>query len=83
MRDRELRGVVASTKRFILTPEQIESFKNRARHVFDAGSPDVLFTAIDPSGGGASSDYTIVTIAFVNAQPVVSLRCGDYDLTSG
>jgi hypothetical protein len=65
MRDRELRGVIKSSKRFFLTEEQVEAMRAKPMHSFTehGRTPDVLFTAIDPSGGGAGSDYAIVTMA--------------------
>lgn len=71
MRDRETRGVVASTKRFIVSEDQILSLKNRPLYEFPT-KPDVLYTAIDPSGGGLGSDYAIKTMALSHGVPVVS-----------
>lgn len=62
LRDRETRGVVKSSKRFIVPQEMIESMKARPPHHFGQGKPDVLYTGIDPSGGGAGSDYVIVRL---------------------
>jgi hypothetical protein len=79
LRDRETRGSVASTKRFILTEELVDRVAARAKHDFPEGKPGVLYSAIDPSGGGAGSDYAIVTLAFNGPCVVVSLRgCGAY-----
>lgn len=62
LRDRETRGVIKSSKRFIVPQEMIESMKARPPHEFGEGKPDVLYTGIDPSGGGAGSDYVIVCV---------------------
>lgn len=71
MRERELHGTVTSDKKFIIDKDDIDKFKVRPRHVFECGTPDVLYTAIDPSGGGRGSDYAILTMAMSNGRPVV------------
>lgn len=73
LRDRETRGVNNSSRRYILSEETLNAFRDRAKHEFPANQPDILFTAIDPSGGGSGSDFVILTIALLaGAQVVVS-----------
>ena len=71
MRDRETRGVDTSSQHFVCSEEEVDKLRARERQVFPVGQPDVLFTAIDPSGGGQGSDYAVVTIAIVNGNQVV------------
>lgn len=77
LRDRETRGVNNSSRHYVLDEETINSFRDRVTHEFPAGQPDVLFTSIDPSGGGSGSDFAIFTIAIVAGQQVVvsSMPC--------
>lgn len=72
MRDAESRGVVMSSTRHVLQEAQIKRFKEREPFDFPEGRPDVLYTAIDPSGGGAGSDYVILTLALCQGRVVVS-----------
>lgn len=74
-RDRELRGVVHNTKRFIISRDQIAALRDRAPFEFTPGKPDVLYTGIDPSGAGTGSHYVIITVALDGSTdtPVVRL----------
>ena len=72
LRDRETRGVVSSTMRFLIDKLIIQEFQKREPGVFADGRPNVLFSAIDPSGGGSGSDYAIVTMAMNGGIPTVS-----------
>lgn len=75
LRDRETRGIVKSERRFILTEREILALKERAPFEFSDGRrPDVLYTAIDPSGGGQGSDYAVCTMTLFDGRPVVSAR---------
>jgi hypothetical protein len=72
LRDQETRGVPASMNT-ILTEEQVKEYRARPRFRFLEGSPPVLFTAIDPFGGGDGSQFTIATLACLpGGIPVVS-----------
>jgi hypothetical protein len=72
LRDQETRGQPASID-YILTAKQVESFRTRGRYCFSEGHPNMLFSAIDPFGGGSGSDWTITTMACLdNNAPIVS-----------
>ncbi len=71
LRDRETRGIVRSSKLYYVTQEMVDVMKKRPKHEFGDGRPDVLFSAIDPSGGGAQSEYVILTMAMEAGTPVV------------
>lgn len=72
MRDRETRGVVVSDIRLILHELQILALRNRELGEFASGKPDCLYTAIDPSGGGGGSEYSIATLAMHGNKIMVS-----------
>lgn len=61
LRDRETRGEVASTKRYLLSEAVVDAFEKRSTVFFPNGTPRVLYSGIDPSGGGSGSGYAIVT----------------------
>jgi hypothetical protein len=73
IRDRETRGTTVSGFHRVLKPEAIQSFFERDWFRFGQGVPNVLYSSIDPSGGGTMSDHVLVTIANVNWTPVVRL----------
>lgn len=71
-RDREQRAVMDSDRVCVLSASQVDAFKGRPRFRFPESKPQVLFTSIDPSGGGAGSDYVILTGALCEGRVVVS-----------
>jgi hypothetical protein len=73
LRDRETRGEASSEMRTILKATEVDLFSLRSRFVFPVSRPRVLFTAIDPAGGGSLSDYTILTGTLCGQKPVVRL----------
>jgi hypothetical protein len=72
LRDSETRGIVGSSHRYILTEAAVDAFTKRDRFAFPTGTPDVLYSGIDPSGGGSGSEYVIETLAYNQGIPVVS-----------
>lgn len=72
-RDAETRGVTSSSAAYWLKEEQVVAFEKRARFAFDASNrPDVLYTSVDPAGGGTASDWVLKTVAWINGCIVVS-----------
>lgn len=78
LRDRETRGATTSERHYILEKEEIDKFKARGRHEFPPNQPDVLFTAIDPSGGGTGSDFVILTLALIGASNQITVSAKHY-----
>lgn len=74
LRDSETRGIVSSTQRYIVTAEQIKQLKDRLPYEWQEGKPEVLFTAIDPFGGGEGSKFAIITMALNGAEYVPVVR---------
>ncbi len=68
---RETRGIVVGDSDHQYPKKHIKAFRDRFPYTFEQDVP-VLHTGIDPSGGGRSSDYALVTIAFENGKWVVS-----------
>jgi hypothetical protein len=66
MRDRETRGQDTSSQHFVVPEEEIAKLIERPPLEYPAGVPDVIFSAIDPSGGGSGSDFVVVSIAIIN-----------------
>ena len=58
---RETRGLVMSTKQFMIHKSFILQFHTRAPYQIK-NKVQVLHMAIDPSGGGTASDYAVCTI---------------------
>ena len=75
MRDRETRGQDTSSQHFIVAQEEIDKLIARPPLEFAAGTPDVIFSAIDPSGGGSGSDFVVVTIAILNGNQTSVSPC--------
>jgi hypothetical protein len=94
---RENLGIVASTNVFLFEKEWIRWCFAAAPCRFER-HPDVVYVAIDPSGGGSQSDYAICSAAFERGTCIVSVlphvhiccsasntnaRCEGYFLSSG
>lgn len=79
-------GLQQSSKRFWFRPQWIEQFKSNTGYAEFPNRVDVLYSAVDPAGGGKPSDYAIVTTTFHRGRIVVCLRlrvhftttCGRY-----
>lgn len=69
---RETRGVIVSSKRAIVSTEAVERFRARPHRLLPKSKPQVIYSSIDPSGGGAGSDYVIVDQILVDGAPTVS-----------
>ena len=67
-------GVSGTNGNNLYLPKFIKAFENRPRHVFSE-PPGVVHIAIDPSGGGSGSNYTIVSQAWEHGRQVVSFVC--------
>ncbi len=57
---RENMGVMATGKLYYFDRASVDSLFSRPPY-FLTRNPDILYVAIDPSGGGAMSDYAMVT----------------------
>ena len=79
LRDSETRGIIVSSNRYWLSERQVHAFRDRARYSFPLGHPDVLYTGIDPSGGGSGSKYAIVTITRKEGRIIVRCCCACND----
>ena len=73
LRDRETRGVSGSQTRYILDEQTVAALRERGAYRFSEQNPQVLYSAIDPSGGGSASDFAIVTLA-LNAALIPIVR---------
>lgn len=62
---RELAGVISNENRHYLFKEYVPALKSREPYDLQYNL-DIVYIGIDPSGGGASSDYAISSIAFEN-----------------
>lgn len=71
LRDREQRGIICSDMVFLVSERQVQEFRARPPVAFPAGSPDVVFLAVDPSGGGEGSKWAICALTIFNMSPVV------------
>jgi hypothetical protein len=68
--DRELRGIVKSSRRPLFDKPWIKALRERPAYRFER-RPDCVFMAIDPSGGGNQSDFAMSSLVFENARHVV------------
>lgn len=74
LRDRETRGVITSGKLYFVSRTLVDALRIRPPFMLsDHTYCDVLYTAIDPSGGGSGSDYAIATLSRISGIPVVSV----------
>lgn len=64
-------GLQQSTKRFLFRHTWIDAFKKQCGYDGFSQAVDVLYTAIDPAGGGKPSDYAIVTTTFHRGRIIV------------
>ena len=62
---RENMGMRANDTHYLFRPQYIQNLRDRTPIVFPE-SADVVFCAVDPSGGGSQSDYAMATIARIN-----------------
>jgi hypothetical protein len=62
---RELSGIVGNTNRQYLFRDHLKLFKMLPEYTLQYPL-DVLYVGVDPSGGGAASDYAICTMAHEN-----------------
>lgn len=70
---RETQGVIVTGNQFMFAHESIETLSDKALFTFGLRSwPNVLYTSIDPAGGGTMSDFAVMTTAFQNGQNIVS-----------
>jgi hypothetical protein len=69
--DREIRGVVKSSATRLFERQWILALQDRAPYVFEH-SPSVIWTSIDPHGGGNKSNFGIGSLAYENARHVVT-----------
>ena len=72
LRDRETRGIIKTTTRHVIPSADVDKLGAQRETRFGDGKPDVLFSGIDPSGGGSGSEYAIVTLGMHENRPVVS-----------
>jgi len=80
--NRENMGMVATDSQFMF-PAYFVRALHKAPLFHISYNPDLLFLAIDPSGGGSQSDYAMATIAFCRGQYIlVSIdHCSIADIT--
>jgi hypothetical protein len=71
--DRETRGIVKSSRRELFDKQWVHRLRERAAHVFEH-TPNVVFLAIDPAGGGNMSDFAMCSMAYENARHVVYIH---------
>lgn len=69
--DRETRGIINTGKQFLFEKMWIHAFMGREPYKFNY-PVQVIHTAIDPAGGGQSSDYAIGSMSMENSMKVVS-----------
>lgn len=69
----EILGAKDSSQLFIFHKTWIDAFKQNNDYTRLPAAVDVLYTAIDPAGGGMPSDYVIVTTTFHQGHIVVSI----------
>jgi len=65
--------VSGSQTRYILDEKTVAALRERGAYRFSEQNPQVLYSAIDPSGGGSASDFAIVTLA-LNAALIPIVR---------
>lgn len=75
LRDRETRGVIRSSLHYVFPTLIVDALRKRVHAEFGEGKPDVLYSGIDPSGGGEGSDYAIFTMAIHQGCITVSACC--------
>lgn len=68
---REQQGLMVGKRQPYFDPLYIRLLFERPLYNF-ANAPHILHMGMDPSGGGAQSNYTITTLAFENSMSVVS-----------
>jgi hypothetical protein len=68
---RENMGIVIDSNTYVFSKALVEAFACRQRVTFDA-TVNQVHIAIDPSGGGAASDYAIVSLVYHLGKHVVS-----------
>jgi hypothetical protein len=70
--EREMLGLVRSSdSMFVFDPKLIDEFNLAPRHHFSQ-PPSIVWVAIDPSGGGALSNYAILSMTFQKGKSIVS-----------
>jgi hypothetical protein len=69
---RENMGVMASGKLYFFDKGSIDALFSRPPKYLER-SPDIIYVAIDPSGGGIMSDYAMVTAVCEGDNWIVSL----------
>lgn len=68
----EILGMVKGCKRNAFERMWIHALRDRAPYKFEH-NPNVLWMSVDPSGGGAHSDFALCTLAYANGKHVVLL----------
>lgn len=58
---REAEGQIVSSRQFMYLKKWVDAFAVRATEEFDDRGVQLIHVAIDPSGGGTGSDFTIVS----------------------
>ncbi len=66
---RETKGVIVSDKKFVFR-DWLPAVEAKPRYQLQT-PVNVVYVAIDPSGGGTQSDYAIVSMAHVHGRQVV------------
>jgi hypothetical protein len=67
----ETRGTFCSGNTMLIKEKWIEHMVKAPVYIINYAIP-FLYTYVDPSGGGKSSDYCLTTLAYVNGHTVVS-----------
>lgn len=82
---RETMGMLSNTVSYLFRSAEIQIFRNQPAFAWER-NPDVLFLAVDPSGGGTQSDFALCTIGWHQGQAIIvgldtcgSARAGDVD----
>lgn len=81
----EKRGVQEMCKNFVINREWLEALKNHEEYRHLPDNVDVLFSAVDPAGGGKISDFVVVTTAHHAGKMIVrslSLQCAPRSVLS-
>lgn len=68
--NRETGGIPSGGNNYMYDKKWLKEFENRKRYIFK-NPVEILYLGIDPSGGGSSSDYTILTMAAEEGQTIV------------
>ncbi len=73
VRQQEMLGMVATDNQYCFAHQWIKCFLKAPRHVFTA-PVDVIHTGIDPSCGGAGSEFAIVSKVIESSNSAVRRR---------